>query len=302
MPVNVPNKLPAVATLKQENIFVMEKSRAIHQDIRPLRIAIVNIMPLKLVTETQLLRQLSNSPLQIEIDLLHMAEHQSKNTPKEHLDFFYKTFDQIKGHKYDGLIITGAPVEMISFEEVDYWKGITEIMEWSKTNVTSTLHICWSAQAGLYYHYGISKHQLNEKMFGVFWHQVNDQKCQLMRGFDDRFLAPHSRHTGLDRNDIINNKNLKLVAESEKAGPYCIISNDNKQIFVTGHSEYDALTLKEEYDRDIGKGLKINIPSNYFPNDDPTKQPEVLWRSHANLLFSNWLNYYVYQETPFDWN
>ncbi|MFA6918542.1 MAG: homoserine O-succinyltransferase [Patescibacteria group bacterium] len=302
MPVNVPDSLPAVGILKKENIFVMEQSRASHQDIRPLRIAIVNIMPLKLVTETQLLRQLSNSPLQVEIDLVHMAEHQSKNTPKEHLDFFYKTFDQIKNQKYDGLIITGAPVEMINFEEVDYWPGITKIMEWSKTNVTSTLHICWSAQAGLYYHYGINKHPLEEKMFGVFWHKVNDSKCLLMRGFDDQFLAPHSRHTGLDRNDIINNKNIKLVAESIEAGPYIIVSRDHKQIFVTGHSEYDALTLKGEYNRDIERGLNINIPNNYFPNDDPTRQPEVLWRSHANLLFSNWLNYYVYQETPFDWS
>jgi homoserine O-succinyltransferase/O-acetyltransferase len=301
MPVNVPNNLPAVEILKKENIFVMEQSRATRQDIRPLRIAIVNIMPLKIVTEAQLLRQLSNSPLQIEIDLLHMSEHKSKHTPQEHLDFFYKSFDKVKNHRYDGLIITGAPVEMMEFEDVDYWKGMTKIMEWSKTHVTSTLHICWGAQAGLYYHYGIKKHKLNEKMFGVFWHRVNDKKCLLMRGFDDRFLAPHSRHTGVDRDAIMENKDIKLIADSKEAGPYIIISRDNKQVFVTGHSEYDALTLKEEYERDIKKGMKMNIPANYFPNDDPTKPPMVLWRSHANLLFSNWLNYYVYQQTPFEW-
>ena len=301
MPVNVPNNLPAVEILKKENIFVMEQSRALHQDIRPLRIAIVNIMPLKIITETQVLRQLSNSPLQVEIDLLHMCEHESKNTPKEHLDYFYKSFDQIRHKKYDGLIITGAPVELLEFDKVDYWEGMKEIMEWSKTNATSTLHICWGAQAGLFYHYGINKHVLDEKMFGIFWHRVNDKKCLLMRGFDDRFLAPHSRHTGISREDIINNKSVKLVAESKEAGPYIIVSRDNKQIFVTGHSEYDPHTLKDEYERDIQKGLKMSLPKNYFPNDDPTKPPMVLWRSHANLLFTNWLNYYVYQQTPFEW-
>ncbi len=301
MPVNVPNNLPAVEILKKENIFVMEQTRALHQDIRPLRIAIVNIMPLKIITETQVLRQLSNSPLQVEIDLLHMCEHESKNTPKEHLDYFYKSFDQIRHKKYDGLIITGAPVELLEFDKVDYWQGMKEIMEWSKTNATSTLHICWGAQAGLFYHYGINKHVLDEKMFGIFWHRVNDKKCLLMRGFDDRFLAPHSRHTGISREDIINNKSVKLVAESKEAGPYIIVSRDNKQIFVTGHSEYDPHTLKDEYERDIQKGLKMSLPKNYFPNDDPTKPPMVLWRSHANLLFTNWLNYYVYQQTPFEW-
>lgn len=301
MPVNVPNNLPAVQILRKENIFVMEHSQAIHQDIRPLRIAIVNIMPLKIVTETQLLRQLSNTPLQIEVDFLHMAEHESKHTPQEHLNFFYKTFDQVAHKKYDGLIITGAPVEMMEFEEVDYWQGMTRIMEWSKTHVTSTLHICWGAQAGLYYHYGIKKYLLDEKMFGVFWHRVNDKKCPLVRGFDDRFLAPHSRHTGVNRDDIIKHPRLKLIAESKEAGPYIILSRDNKQVFVTGHSEYDANTLKEEYERDLKKGLKIHMPVNYFPDNDPSRDPVVLWRSHASLLFSNWLNYYVYQQTPFDW-
>ena len=301
MPVNVPNNLPAIEVLRKENIFVMESSRAIHQDIRPLRIALLNIMPIKITTETQILRQLSNTPLQIELDLIHMAEHQSKNTPQEHLDFFYKTFDQIRHRKYDGLIITGAPVELLEFEKVDYWKGMQEIMEWSKTNTTSTLHICWAAQAGLYHHYGIKKHELNEKMFGVFWHRVNAKKCPLMRGFDDRFLAPHSRHTGINREDIMNNKNVQMVAESKEAGPYIVVSRDNKQIFVTGHSEYDSHTLKDEYERDINKGMKMNVPRNYFPDDDPSKPPIVLWRSHANLLFSNWLNYYVYQATPFEW-
>jgi len=301
MPVNVPNNLPAVQILRKENIFVMEHSQAIHQDIRPLRIAIVNIMPLKIVTETQLLRQLSNTPLQIEVDFLHMAEHESKHTPQEHLNFFYKTFDQVAHKKYDGLIITGAPVEMMEFEEVDYWQGMTRIMEWSKTQVTSTLHICWGAQAGLYYHYGIKKYLLDEKMFGVFWHRVNDKKCPLVRGFDDRFLAPHSRHTGVNRDDIIKHPRLKLIAESKEAGPYIILSRDNKQVFVTGHSEYDANTLKEEYERDLKKGLKIHMPVNYFPDNDPSRDPVVLWRSHASLLFSNWLNYYVYQQTPFDW-
>lgn len=300
MPVNVPNNLPSVEILKKENVFVMEESRAIQQDIRPLKIALVNIMPLKIQTETHILRQLSNTPLQIELDSLYMAEHQSKNTPKEHLDYFYKTFEQVRNKKYDGLIITGAPVEMLKYEEVSYWNGMKEIMEWSKTNVTSTLHICWGAQAGLYYHYGVNKYTLDEKMFGLFWHRVNDKKSLLTRGFDDRFLAPHSRHTGIRREDILNNKSLKLISESKEAGPYIIISRDNKQVFVTGHSEYDTLTLKEEYERDLKKGMKMNIPKNYFPNDDPSLPPIVYWRSHASLLFSNWLNYYVYQITPFE--
>lgn len=302
MPVVIPDNLPAFNTLKQENVFLMERARASHQDIRPLRLAIVNIMPMKIATETQLIRQLSNTPLQVEIDLVHMTEHISKNTSPEHLESFYVSFNSIKHKKYDGLIITGAPVEMLRFEQVDYWCGMSEIMEWSKTHVTSTLHICWGAQAGLYYHFGINKEALDEKMFGVFWHQLNDKKCLLTRGFDDRFLAPHSRHTGIDRNDVLKNKKLKLIADSKEAGPYIIISNDNKQIFVTGHSEYDANTLKSEYERDINKGLPINLPKNYFPKDDPLQEPEVLWRSHASLLFSNWLNYYVYQQTPFEWN
>jgi homoserine O-succinyltransferase len=298
MPVVIPDNLPAVTTLRQENIFLMERTLASHQDIRPLRLAIVNIMPMKIAAETQLIRQLSNTPLQVEIDLVHMVEHKSKNTPAEHLEIFYASFANIKEKNYDGLIITGAPVEMLQFEQVDYWQGMVEIMEWSKSHVSSTLHICWGAQAGLYYHYGIAKEILNKKMFGVFWHKLNDAKCLLTRGFDDSFLAPHSRHTGINRKDILNNKNIKLIAESDVAGPYIVISNDNKQIFVTGHSEYDALTLKSEYERDINKGLPINVPVNYFPRDDTTQEPEVLWRSHASLLFSNWLNYYVYQQIP----
>ncbi len=300
MPVVIPDNLPAVATLKQENIFLMERSLASHQDIWPLRLAIVNIMPMKIVTETQLIRQLSNTPLQVEIDLVHMVEHKSKNTQPEHLESFYVSFDDIKDKKYDGLIITGAPVENLQFEQVDYWNGMVKIMEWSKTHVTSTLHICWGAQAGLYHHFGIDKKILDEKMFGVFWHKLNNKTSLLTRGFDDHFLAPHSRHTGVSRKDILNNNNIELIAESDDAGPYIITSNDNKQIFVTGHSEYDANSLKSEYERDINKGLPINLPVNYFPNNDPTQEPEVLWRAHANLLFSNWLNYYVYQQSPRD--
>jgi len=299
MPVNVPNNLPAIDILKEENIFVMESSRAIQQDIRPLRIALMNIMPVKITTETHILRLLSNSPLQIELDLLHMSGHQSKNTPQEHLDIFYKTFNDIKHHKYDGLIITGAPVEMLEFEKVDYWNEMKEIMDWSKTNVTSTLHICWAAQAGLYYHYGVPKHVLPSKMFGVFNHMVIDKNIPLVRGFDDYFLAPHSRHTGIDSKLIKENPNLILVSESEEAGAYIITTKNNKDVFVTGHSEYDPFTLKQEYERDINKGMTIDPPKNYFPDDDPAKMPIVRWRSHANLLFSNWLNYYVYQETPF---
>ncbi len=271
MPVVIPDNLPAVATLKQENIFLMERSLASHQDIWPLRLAIVNIMPMKIVTETQLIRQLSNTPLQVEIDLVHMVEHKSKNTQPEHLESFYVSFDDIKDKKYDGLIITGAPVENLQFEQVDYWNGMVKIMEWSKTHVTSTLHICWGAQAGLYHHFGIDKKILDEKMFGVFWHKLNNKTSLLTRGFDDHFLAPHSRHTGVSRKDILNNNNIELIAESDDAGPYIITSNDNKQIFVTGHSEYDANSLKSEYERDINKGLPINLPVNYFPNNDPTQ-------------------------------
>lgn len=301
MPINVPNNLPAIEELKNENIFIMEESRAIHQDIRPLRIVLCNLMPIKIVAETDFIRLLSNTSLQIELELLFMEKHESKNTPKEHLDIFYKTFDQIKDHKYDGLIINGAPVEMLPFEEVDYWKGLCEVMEWSKSNVTNTMHICWGAQAGLYYHYGIPKYPLPKKAFGVFEHHITDPKIPLVRGFDDRFPAPHSRHTETRIGDINKHPELMLVAYSDKVGPNIIMSRNGKQIFITGHLEYNPLTLKTEYERDRLKGLPIDIPENYFMDNDPVKPPVVRWRAHANLLFSNWLNYYVYQETPYEW-
>jgi len=301
MPVNVPNALPAIEVLKKESIFVMDKERASQQDIRPLKILLLNIMPIKTTTETHILRILSNSPLQIELDLMHMIEHQSKNTPREHLEIFYKSFQQIQHKKYDGLIITGAPVELMEFEEVDYWKSMAEIMEWSKHNVTSTLHICWGAQAGLYYHYGVKKHVLHEKMFGVFKHKVNNRNVPLVRGFDDIFVAPHSRHTDVDADYIQKHPELEIISESDDAGIYIVQSKTRNQIFVTGHSEYEPCTLKEEYERDVKKGLKIKVPKNYFPEDNPNNIPVVRWRAHANLLFSNWLNYYVYQETPYEW-
>jgi len=299
MPINVPDKLPAIEVLKEENIFVMQETRAVHQDIRPLRILILNLMPVKITTETHLLRMLSNNPLQIEITLMHTMTHTSKNTPVEHLKTFYKTFDQVKEKKFDGFIITGAPVEHMEFEEVDYWKELTEIMDWSAAHVTSTLYICWAAQAGLYYFYGIPKYPLSEKMFGVFRHKINNPKIPLVRGFDDEFLAPHSRHTEIRRTDIEKIHDLEIVSESDKAGVYIVVSKDGRKVFVTGHSEYDPYTLRDEYLRDKKKGLPIHVPENYFPNDDPSKEPLVYWRSHANLLFSNWLNYYVYQVTPY---
>lgn len=299
MPIKVKDGLPAIGELQKENIFVMEETRATHQDIRPLEIAVLNLMPEKAKTELHLLRRLSNTPLQIELDLFHPQTHSSKNTPREHLDMFYKNFDVIKQHKYDGLIITGAPVELFKFEEVDYWKELQDILEWSKSNVTSTLHICWAAQAGLYHHYGINKYPIGSKQFGVFSHKINEKNCPLVRGFDDVFWAPHSRHTTILREDIDRIDKLNIISESEEAGVYIIISNDSKQIYVTGHSEYDALTLKQEYERDKTKGLKIDIPKNYFPNDDPCKEPRVTWSSHSNLLFTNWINYYVYQQTPY---
>lgn len=302
MPVNVNNNLPAIEILRNENIFVMEESRAKQQDIRPLKIILLNIMPTKITTETQFLRMLSNSPLQVELHLLHMAGHKSKNTSEEHLDIFYENFDQIKDKKFDGLIITGAPVELLEFEEVDYWEDLCKIMDWSRTNVTSTLHICWAAQAGLYHHYGINKYKLHEKMFGVFWHSVSDSKVPLVRGFDDRYMAPHSRHTEIRIADVEKHPDLFLLSKSEAAGAYIVVSKKQNQIFVTGHSEYDVVTLRDEYLRDLKKGLSVNMPRNYFPYDDPTRQPIMTWRSHANLLFSNWLNYYVYQETPYDWD
>lgn len=302
MPVNVPDNLPAIETLKQENIFVMTHTRASHQDIRPQRVLLLNIMPQKVMTESHILRQLSNTPLQVEIDLLHPKSHKPKNTPENHLKTFYKTFDQVKHQRYDGLIITGAPVEKLPFEAVDYWPELQEIMDWSINNVTSTLYICWAAQAGLYHHYGIQKFPLPRKMFGVFYHKVNTPQLPLVRGFDDYFLAPHSRHTEIRAEDIEKVDALELVSASDVAGVYIVASKDGSQVFVTGHSEYDPSTLKEEYERDLEKGKNIHIPQNYFPYDNPEMPPVVRWRSHANLLFSNWLNYYVYQRTPFDLN
>ena len=300
MPIRVPDKLPATAQLRNENIFVMSERKAMHQDIRPLKIVIVNLMPTKITTETQLLRLLSNSPLQVEIDFLKMKSHASKNTSYKHLEAFYKTFDEIKRSKYDGMIITGAPVENMEFEEVDYWDELVEIMEWSKTNVTSTLHICWAAQAGLYYHYGIPKYHLDKKCSGVFLHKVNRKTAKLVRGFDNYFYAPHSRHSEVRAEDIKKVKSLEILADSKEAGVYIVFTKGGRRIFVTGHSEYDINTLKDEYFRDLEKGMNPEIPKNYFPNDDPTKKPVAKWRAHASLLFSNWLNYFVYQITPYD--
>lgn len=300
MPVNIPDNLPAAGQLRKENIFVMSESRAIHQDIRPLKIVILNLMPIKITTETHLLRMLSNTPLQVEVNLLHTKTHVSKNTPRDHLETFYKTFDDIYCRKFDGLIITGAPIEHLHFEEVDYWKEITEIMDWAAKNVTSTLYICWAAQAGLYHHYKIPKYRLPEKMFGLFYHTVNDKTLPIVRGFDDEFLAPHSRHTEIRQSDIEKIKDLTVISTSKEAGVYIVGSRDHRQIFVTGHSEYDPLTLKEEYERDLKKGMDIQLPKNYFPGDDDTQYPRVNWRGHASLLFSNWLNYYVYQQTPYN--
>ncbi|MDC7235582.1 MAG: homoserine O-succinyltransferase [Spirochaetales bacterium] len=300
MPVRIPDKLPATDILSNENIFVMTETRAMHQDIRALKILILNLMPIKITTETHLLRLLSNSPLQVEVDLIQPATHTSRNTPQEHLQVFYRTFEEVRNKKYDGMIVTGAPVETMEFEEVNYWDEIVSILEWSKTNVTSTLHICWGAQAGLYYHHGVRKHHIDTKMSGVFSHRISDRKVPLVRGFDDNFLAPHSRHTEVRREDIENIPGLKIVSESDEAGIYIVINEDGKQIFVTGHSEYDPLTLKEEYERDLAKGMNPVIPRNYFPGNNPALPPAVSWRSHANLLFSNWLNYYVYQVTPYN--
>ncbi len=301
MPINVPNNLPAIKELSNENIFIMEESRAVSQDIRPLRVALLNLMPLKQVAETDLLRNLSNNSLQVELDLLYMDEHESKNTPREHMEVFYKTFNQVAHKRYDGLIITGAPVELLPFEKVDYWNRLCDILEWSKTNVTNTLHICWGAQAGMYYHYGIEKFPLPKKVFGVFDHFIADRKVPLVRGFDDIFPAPHSRYTENRMEDISNHPDLSLLAWSEKVGSNIVVSKDNRQIFIAGHLEYNPLTLKSEYDRDIAKGLDIDIPENYFPGNDPSQPPVIRWRAHANLLFSNWLNYYVYQVTPYEW-
>jgi homoserine O-succinyltransferase len=300
MPIKVPDNLPAKEILSNENIFVMDESIAYHQDIRPLRIAILNLMPTKETTETQLLRLIGNTPLQVEVVLLHPRTHTSKNTSAEHLESFYKTFDEISHEYYDGLIITGAPVEHLPFEEVNYWEELKEIMDWSTKRVTSTFHICWAAQAGLYHHYKVPKYNLDSKMFGVFPHTVEKRNVNLLRGFDELFYVPQSRHTEVRRADIEPIEKLEILSDSSESGVYIVASKDGKQIFVTGHSEYDPTSLKFEYDRDQAKGLRIDVPKNYFPGDNPAALPLSTWRAHANLLFSNWLNYYVYQQTPFD--
>ncbi|MBQ3000626.1 MAG: homoserine O-succinyltransferase [Oscillospiraceae bacterium] len=299
MPIQIPNDLPAAEALQQENIFVMKEGRASTQDIRPLEIVVLNLMPTKIVTETQLSRLLGNTPLQVRLELMKTGTYVSKNTSQDHLLTFYKTFDELKHRKFDGMVITGAPVENMEFEDVDYWQELCQIMEWTKTNVHSTFHICWGAQAGLYYHYGIQKKPLDKKLFGVFRHQADYKRSILLRGFDDVFWAPHSRHTTVLREDI-EKTDLKILASSEEAGVYAAMSKKGRQIFITGHSEYDADTLKKEYLRDKAQGLPIDVPKNYFPDDDDTKEPIVRWRGHANLLFSNWLNYFVYQTTPYD--
>ena len=300
MPIKIPNLLPATGTLLEENIFVMTETRAITQDIRPLHILMLNLMPTKIVTETQIARLIGNSPLQVELELLQTATHKATHTSEEHMLAFYKTFEEVKDKRYDGLIITGAPVEQMEFEEVAYWEELCEIMEWSKTHVTSTLHICWGAQAGLYYHYGIKKYPLEKKLFGVFPHTADHKKSMLFRGFDDVFMVPHSRHTTCKREDIERIEGLKIVASSEEAGVYACMTKRGRQIFVTGHSEYDADTLKKEYLRDKNLGLPIEVPKNYFPGDDDTLEPRVTWRSSANLMYYNWLNYFVYQTTPYN--
>jgi homoserine O-succinyltransferase len=300
MPIRIPNDLPAAETLLQENIFVMDQNRALRQDIRPLEIVLLNLMPTKIATETQLSRLLGNTPLQVNLELMHTSTHVSKNTPQEHLLSFYKSFDELKHRKFDGMVITGAPVEMMPFEEVDYWPELCQIMEWSKHNVHSTFHICWGAQAGLYYHYGIDKKVMHKKMFGVFEHKADYKRSILLRGFDDTFWVPHSRHTTVERADIEKVPQLRILASSEEAGIYAVATKGGRQIFVTGHSEYDPETLEKEYLRDKNLGLPIDVPKNYYPNDDDTQPPLVRWRGHANLLFSNWLNYFVYQTTPYD--
>ena len=300
MPIKVPNGLPAIQTLQEENIFVMTENRATTQDIRPLKIMLLHLMPTKIDTETQLSRLLGNTPLQVELTLVRTKSHESRNTPEEHMLAFYQEFDDVRQHNFDGLIITGAPVEHLPFEEVDYWQELCTIMEWSKTHVHSTFHICWGAQAGLYYHFGIGKQPLPEKMFGVFPHKRDYEKSILLRGFDEVFMVPHSRHTTIDRAEIEAEPQLRILASSEEAGVYAIATRNGRQIFITGHSEYDALTLEREYKRDVAAGKTINVPKNYYPGDDPSKTPIVSWRSHANLLYCNWLNYFVYQTTPYN--
>ena len=300
MPIRIPNDLPAAEILQHENIFVMTHTRAITQDIRPLELVVLNLMPTKIATETQLTRLLGNTPLQVHLELMHTTSHESKNVTPEHLLSFYKSFDELKDRKFDGMVITGAPVEQMPFEEVDYWDELCEIMEWSKTHVHSTFHICWGAQAGLYYHFGIQKHDLPKKLFGVYPHHADYKRSILLRGFDDTFYVPHSRHTTVCREDIEAVPGLKILASSEQAGVYAVMSKEGHQIFITGHAEYDPLTLEAEYLRDKKLGKPISVPENYYPDDDDTKPPIVRWRGHANLLFSNWLNYFVYQTTPYD--
>lgn len=300
MPIKTQNDLPAKEILEKENVFVMDENRAVHQNIRQLEIAIVNLMPLKEETELQILRSLSNTPLQVNVTFITTKSHESTHTSMSHLNKFYQTFDEVKNQKFDGLIITGAPVELMEYEEVDYWDEICQIMEWSKEHAFSTLHLCWGAQAGLYYHYGIQKHVLDKKMFGVFRHYVKNRKVPLVRGFDDIFYAPHSRHTEVRKEDIEKCENLTILAESDKAGVFLVIDKTGKQIFVMGHPEYDRMTLDSEYKRDKNKGLPIDVPVNYYPNDDDTQKPVLTWRSHGNILYSNWLNYYVYQDVPYE--
>ena len=300
MPIKIPDQLPAYETLQNENIFVMDEKRAVHQDIRPLRIVLLNLMPTKIATETQLLRLLGNTPLQVEVTLLRTGTYQSRNTPEEHLLNFYQTFDQINDQMFDGMIITGAPVEQLNFNQVDYWEELTSIMDWSEKHVFARLYICWGAQAGLYHQFGIPKYPLAAKQFGVFKHQVTEKNIKLLRGFDDVFYAPRSRHTEIRRADIEKVPGLKILAESDEAGVYIVAHPESRQVFITGHSEYDPLTLKGEYDRDVAAGLPIAVPVNYFVDDDPSKAPIVRWRGHSHLLFANWINYYVYQETPYD--
>ncbi|ANU74809.1 homoserine O-acetyltransferase MetA [Blautia pseudococcoides] len=300
MPIKIQSALPVKEILEKENIFVMDEGRAVHQDIRPIRILILNLMPLKEETELQLLRSLSNTPLQVDVSFMMVATHESKNTATSHLNKFYETFDRVKAHKFDGMIITGAPVEQMEFEEVDYWEELKEIMEWTKTNVTSTIYLCWAAQAGLYYHYGLEKKKMDHKVFGLFSHKVKNRKVPLVRGFDDEFLAPHSRHTEVTAEDIHACEALTVLAESEEAGVFLCMAMDGRQIFVMGHPEYDRVTLDGEYKRDKGKGMDIKLPKNYYPENDPDNKPLLLWRAHANNLYTNWLNYYVYQITPYD--
>lgn len=302
MPINIPQELPAREILEKENIFVMDVDRARSQDIRPLNILILNLMPEKEKTEAQLLRLLGNTPLQVNVSFLYTATYESKNVSKSHLNQFYTTFDEVKGRRIDGMIITGAPIELMEFEKVNYWEELKEIMDWAKTNVTSMLHICWGAQAALYHYFGIGKFELPKKCSGIFSHVVNEPTVKLMRGFDDIFYAPHSRYTDVEKEKVEEHKDLQLLAYSEEAGAFIVMSKDERHIMITGHLEYEAQTLAEEYERDLAKGLEIDMPKNYFPDNNPTKKPVNKWRSHAHLLFSNWLNYYVYQETPYEWD